>query len=263
MGLFDLPAPLFGSIDGVLASFMPPVLRLVCWGILAGWISMILYRLFSNQEKIGELKTLQKSQQKEIAAFDGEFAELIPLIRQTLALGLKQLGFALGPALLATVPVLFIIIWVAGEFGHVTPAAGSQVRISVEPANSDIQWSSTLDISRDETSSSAGDWLVNWPAQGQILTMSEGLKGEGRQTLLVLPLEHLIPVIHKKKWWNLLMANPLGYLPQDGTTDVVHIELPATVVIGAGPLWMRGWMFSFFSAFLLSSIGFKLLLRLD
>ena len=257
MGLFDLPAPLFDAIDGVFAMALPPVLRLVIWGIFAGWLTMVVYRLFSDQEKIGELKTQQKDQQKYIAEFDSEFAELMPLIRHTLALGFRQLGFALGPALLATVPVLFIVIWVAGEFGYETPATGSEVFLTVEPATSDVHWSSTTEVRISD-----GGWVVSWPAKGQLLTMSDD-----KQPLLVLPLENDIPIIHKKRWWNLLMANPLGYLPKDGKTDVIHIGLPEAVIIGSGSSWvrgwMRGWMFSFFVTFLLSSIGFKLLLRLD
>ena len=258
MGLFDFPAPLFCSIDGVLAMVMPPVLRLAIWGVLAGWLTMIVYRRFSNQEKIGALKALQKEQQKNIAEFDGEFLELLPPIRHTLALGFRQLGFAFGPALLATVPVLFIVIWVAGEFGYETPVAGSEVFLGIEPVSSEIHWSSATQVRSDE-----GGWVVTWPSQGQSLSMSEGTTGEGNPSILILPLEHDIPIIHKKKWWNLLMANPLGYLPKDGKTEVVHIGLPEAIIIAAGPAWMRGWMFSFFMAFLLSSIGFKLLLRLD
>ena len=252
MGLFDLPAPLFSVIDGVLAMLLPPVLRLAIWGILAGWVTMLVYRLFSAQEKMGALKAAQKAQQKVIAGFDGEFTELLPLIRATLALGFRQLGLALGPALLATVPVLFIIIWVAAEFGHATPAAGSAVLVSVEPAGSNLHWSAETEVKATENG-----WIINWPAQGQSLTLSDD-----RQALLVLPLGHAVPVIHKQRWWNLLMANPLGYLPQDGQTDVVRIDLPGKVIIAVGPAWMRGWIFSFFMAFLLSSIGFKLLLRL-
>jgi len=60
MGLFDLPAPLFSAFDGVLGMALPPVLRLVIWGILAGWLTMVVYRRLSNQEKIGELKAQQK-----------------------------------------------------------------------------------------------------------------------------------------------------------------------------------------------------------
>ncbi len=253
MGLFDLPAPLFAAIDGVLAMALPPLLRLMCWGILAGWLTMVVYRRLSNQEKIGELKAHQKAQQKKIAEFDGEFEQLMPLIRHTLALGFRQLGLALGPALLSTVPVLFLIVWVAGAFGNEAPAADSMVHLTAEPSNDDIHWSSITAVEI-----AADGWQVKWPGSGQSLTLTDG-----RQSLLTLPLEYNIPVIHKKKWWNLLMANPIGYLPDEGKTDVIHIGLPEQVIIGFGPNWMHGWMFSFFLTFLLSSLGFKLLLRID
>ena len=258
MGLFDIPAPVFGAIDGVLALAIPRVLRLIIWGIFAGWLTMVVYRVFSDQERIGELKAKQKNQQQDIAEFDGEFAELMPLIRHTLALGLRQLGLALGPALLATVPVLFIVIWVAGEFGYQTPTAGSEVLLIVEPATNEIHWLPTTDASIIKSTTNENGWLINWPSKEQSVTMVDD-----HQPILTLPLEYDIPVIHKKRWWNLLMANPLGYLPKDGKTDVVHINLPEAVIIDSGPDWIRGWMFSFFMAFLLSSIGFKLLLRLD
>ena len=253
MGLFDLPAPLFAAVDGVLGMALSPLLRLVFWGILAGWLTMVVYRRFSNQEKIGELKGQQKVQQKKIAEFDGEFEQLMPLIRHTLTLGFKQLGHALGPALLSTVPVLFLIVWVAGAFGNEAPAAGSMVHLSAEPTNEDIHWSSmtAVEIAED-------GFKVKWPGPGQSLTLTDG-----RQLLLTLPLNDNIPIIHKKQWWNLLMANPIGYLPDNGKTDTIHIDLPEQVIIGLGPNWMRGWMFSFFLTFLLSSLGAKFLLRID
>ena len=172
MGFFDFPAPLFGFVDGLLAMALPPVLRLAIWGTIAGWLTMVVYRFFSDQDKIGTLKALQKEQQKNMAEFDGEFSELLPLIRHTLTLGFRQLGLALGPALLATVPVLFIVIWVAGEFGYVTPVAGSEVYLSIEPASSEIHWSSIKQVGTNE-----GGWVINWPSQGQPLTMSEATMG--------------------------------------------------------------------------------------
>jgi len=252
MGLFDLPAPLFGTIDGVLATAIPAVARLVLWGILAGWVSMLVYRFFSNQEKIAVLKARQQQRQKEIAEFDGEFAALLPLISGTLRLGFRQLGLSLGPALLASLPALCIIIWVAGAFGYRMPLAGEELAVHAEPADNGIQWSSPAQARAAENG-----WSVTWPAEGQTQTLFDG-----QQALLVLPLKHAIPVIHKKRWWNLLMANPLGYLPPDGATDIIHIDLPEQHFLAWGPGWMRGWMFSFFLAFLLSSLAFKRLLRL-
>ena len=253
MGLFDLPAPLFAAMDSVLGMALPPALRLVIWGILAGWLTMIVYRRLSNQEKISELKAQQKVQQKKIAEFDGEFENLMPLIRHTLALGFRQLGLALGPALLSTVPVLFLIVWVAGAFDNEAPIAGSLVHFSAEPTNDNIHWSSITAIKVVEDG-----WQATWPDKGQTLTMSDG-----RQALVTLPLDVNISVIHKKKWWNHLLANPIGYLPSNGKTDIIHIDLPEQVIIGFGPRWIRGWMFTFFLAFLLSSLGFKFLLRID
>ena len=118
MGLFDLPTPLLGAIDQLLSPLLPAVIRLVMWGVLAGWLTMLIYRRLSNQKKIGDLRSEQKVQQKIISGFDGEFEELFPVIRHTLALGLRQLGLSLGPAVLATIPILFIIIWIAGAFGY-------------------------------------------------------------------------------------------------------------------------------------------------
>lgn len=251
MGLFDLPAPLFSFIDGVLAAFLPSMVRLVLWGILAGWISMLVYRLLSNQQKIAALKSLQQQQQKQIAEFDGEFAELLPLIRGTLALGFRQLGLALAPALLASLPALIIIVWVAGAFGYRAPLAGEEISLRAEPGSSGIHWSPPALAQATDNG-----WIVDWPADGQTLTLADG-----ERNLLVLPLGQAIPVIHKKRWWNLLMANPLGYLPPDGPADVVHIDLPEQQILGWGPGWMRGWVFSFFMAFLLASLVFKRLLR--
>ena len=127
------------------------------------------------------------------------------------------------------------------------------VHFGAEPSNNGIYWSSSTGIEVVEDG-----WQVKWPEEGQSLIMSDD-----RQPLLTLPLEDNIPIIHKKKWWNLLMANPIGYLPGDGKIDVINMDLPEQVIIGFGPGWMRGWMFSFFLTFLFSSVGFKFLLKID
>lgn len=58
-------------------------------------------------------------------------------------------------------------------------------------------------------------------------------------------------------------ANPLGYLPAGGGVETIHIALPARQYLGFGPGWLRGWMFSLFLTFLLSSVVFKFLLKID
>ena len=83
------------------------------------------------------------------------------------------------------------------------------------------------------------------------------------ETLAEFPAVKAIPVIHKKQWWNWLMANPIGYLPEDAPIDSLNIALPPQHFLGFGPGWLRGWMFSFFMTFLLASIAFKLILKID
>jgi len=254
MGLIDLPAPLFSSIDDVLALYVPAVLRLMLWGVLSGWLTMLLYGRFSNQESITRVKKQQKEQQKVMMDFEGEFDELLPLIRSTLGLGFRQLRLALGPALLASLPVLVIVVWVAGHFAYQTPAPADVISFTALPeVDERYRWSPPQ--ARDDSSSG---WLVEWPEESQSALLT--IDGE---PVLTLPLEQNIAVIHKQQWWNFLVANPLGYLPEDSTSEQISIDLPARQMLNFGPGWMRGWMFTYFLTFLLSSIGFKFVLRIE
>jgi len=256
MGLLDLPAPVFGAIDQFLGLILPAIHRLVLWGILSGWLTMVLYRRASNQDRIRQLKVEQKKQQKNISGFEGEFEELLPVIRHTLGLGFRQLGLSLGPALLATLPILLIIVWLAGEFGYRQPEAGDAVQIETQPpppVAATLEWSKPGLAENTEKG-----WTLTWPAAEQSISLLQ----DGR-ALFELPLDQSIPVIHKRQWWNWLVANPIGYLPPEAVIESVDIDLPQRRFLSFGPGWMRGWMFSFFTSFLLSSIAFKLALKID
>lgn len=253
MGLLDLPGPIFSAIDGALGAFLPAFPRLLLWGLFAGWLTMLLYRRISNQEKIGALKAEQKQQQQRIAEFDGEFTELMPLIRSTLGTGFRQLGLALGPALLATLPILFLVVWVAGRFGYEMPPPGATVTVKVTPADAPLRIEPPTAIAGDDSRRA-----IAWPRPGgQVVLLEDGTP------LLVLPPPEPVPVIHGKRWWNLLMANPIGYLPGDAAADLIELGLPEQQIIGFGAAWMRGWMFSFFGSFLLASLAFKFILKID
>ncbi len=253
MGLFDLAAPLLQAVDGAIGIVLPATARLVLWGVLAGWMTMVAYRRLSNQERIGELKREQKARQREISEFDGEMDELLPLIFSTLRLGIRQLGLAIGPALLATIPVLFLVAWVAGAFGYHQPAPGAQVSVTATPQEAALDWQPGLAATPAEEG-----WLLEWPGNGEVVTLAkDGI------ALLRLPAGRPVPVIHKKQWWNLLFGNPIGYLPEQSALEQIDIGLPPQQFIPVGPAWIRGWMFLFFGTFLLASIAFKFILRID
>lgn len=253
MGLFDLPAPILDAIDGVFAAALPPAARLVLWGVVAGWVTMLLYRSLSNQERIKELKQAQKRQQAAITAFDGEFDELLPLIRNTLSLGFRQLGLAIGPALLATVPVLFLLAFVSGEFGYRLPEPGQAVALTATPEDAGLHWRPA------GAATPAGEsWTLKWPAEDSPVSLELG-NGD----LLRFPLQAAVPVIHTRRWWNTLFANPLGYIPDGAELERLDIGLAPQQFVGFGPGWVRGWMFTFFGVFLVASLAFKLLMRID
>lgn len=252
MGLFDLLAPVLGAVDNVLSSFLPGGLRLALWGVLAGWLTMLLYRKLSRQEAIGELKARQKVLQEEIAKFDGEMSDLMPRIKDAFALGFKQLGLAIGPALLATIPILFIVVWVATQFVYKAPQPGAEIAATAEPGRGALQWSPNAAAQTSEDG-----WSVQWPAEGEEITL-----GAADGPVLTLSDEELHGVIHKKLWWNTLIGNPAGYLPADSSVEAVHVALPERSYLPFGPDWVRGWMFLFFGTFLLASIAFKFILRI-
>ena len=158
--------------------------------------------------------------------------------------------------MLASIPVLFLLVWVAGQFGFEQTAPGSRVTISIPDVHqppTEIAWNPS-----DHAVETREGWIVVWPASGKSVKMSQST-----HILLQLPTSEPIPIIHKKRWWNTLVANPIGYLPNDAPIDAIEIGLTPQVFLPFGPGWIRGWMFTFFLSFLLSSIAFKLLLKID
>jgi len=253
MGLFDLAAPVLAAVDHAFANLIPSGIRLALWGVLSGWLTMLLYRRFSRQEAIAELKAAQKKQQEDIARFEGEFNELMPMVKQAFSLGFRQLGLSFGPAVLATIPILFIVAWVATTFVYSAPVSGETLSVSAQPERGGLVWSDSANATVEE----AG-WSIKWPASAQSITLQDN-----GSDILALSDEQLFAVIHKRQWWNLLFGNPAGYLAKDQPTDIVRVELPQKRYLSFGPDWMRGWMFVFFGTFLLASIAFKFILKID
>ena len=75
MGFFDLPAPLFTALDGLLGG-LGAYPRLLFWAAFTGAISMFLYWLCSAQDKVGAAKERAIAARKAMAGYEGtEFDE--------------------------------------------------------------------------------------------------------------------------------------------------------------------------------------------
>ncbi|HEX7035799.1 MAG TPA: hypothetical protein VF210_08495 [Pseudomonadales bacterium] len=238
MGLLDLPAPLFERIDALLG-VLPALLRLLLWGSVGGAISMWLYGVLSPQERIARSKREQLEVRRRLDGFDGELAEAWPMIRRLLGLSLGHLGRVIGPALLAALPVILLLVWISNAYGYRFPER--------EPP--------PLQVQPEELRAA---WIASPEGPPQV-----EVRDSRRELLARVPVAVPVPVIEKRRWWNTLIGNPAGYLGADARVDRVSIELPRQQVIGFGPDWMRGWEVPFFAAVLVASLILKRALRLE
>jgi hypothetical protein len=101
-------------------------------------------------------------------------------------------------------------------------------------------------------------WTVPWPADDT----TAALVDDAGDVLLALPPGRASPVLHERQWWNALIANPAGYLPDGHPADVVHLDLPHREILPFGPGWMRGWAFPYFVLLIAGSLALKFVWRI-
>lgn len=244
MGLFDLPAPLFDWADRLMSSFASPAFRLVLWGLVAAALSMGLYWLFSPQDRLTDVKIRATKARSDLNGFDGDFAEAWPLMRSMLGLSFRQLGMTTLPAVLASVPVLALIVWLSTTYGYALPE--DQLKI-------DVQTTPIVDVSAEIRSPNATS--TNYPR----LVITDPAGDLVSDIALAVP----VPTIHKKQWWNMLFGNPLGYLPAEGDIEAIEIDLPEKDYLGFGPNWLRPWYVLFFTILVLGSLAIKVIGRIE
>jgi len=245
MGVFDLPAPAFAFVDQVMSSVASPTLRLVVWGLVAAVISMGLYWLFSPQDKLTDVKIRALKARQDLNAHDGDFDEAWPLMRSMLGLSFRQLGMTTMPALLASIPVLALIVWLSTAYGYALPDGPAAIDVQTTPTTA-----ASAEVKRANTAGSANHpRLVVTNDRGDLIT----------DIALAAP----VPTIHKKQWWNTLFGNPLGYLPDDGDIEAIQFQLPEKDYLGFGPTWLRPWYVLFFTVLVLGSLAIKFSMRIE
>lgn len=247
MGLLDLPAPLFAWVDGALAGLIPAPLRLTLWGVLAAAISMGLYLVLSPQRRIAQAKADARAARAALDRFDGEFGEAWPLIRSVLGTAFRQLALIAGPAILSSLPVLALLVWLSNAYGHAFPTNPADVTIRTVPQDLEAH----LEATPAAPAAAA-------PTPHQIV-----VRDRSGQVIDRVSWHAPVPTLHKREWWNLLLGNPAGYLPDHSPLQRLDLELPPQRYLSVGPDWLRPWYVPFFGVLLLASLAIKVVARIE
>lgn len=243
MGIFDTPAPLLAWVDHHAAMVLPAWLRLALWGGIGALVSMVLYRQLSAQDKIVRGKNELNQAKQRLNAFDGEFNEAWPLMRDMLNQALRQVMRVGWPAIVASLPLLFLLSWLSNTFGYAFPPAGTSLQIQTVPGQYEAVW-------------------VDPPAGNATDLPRIVVFDENHIQVAETQMQAPVPVIHKRQWWNGLFGNPVGYLPARAPVERIQAGLPRQQHLAFGPQWMRGWEFIFFVSLLVVSIILKKQLKI-
>jgi len=261
-GILDWPGVVLGLINEPLVAILPEPLVLAFWALVSSWLTMWVYRRFSNQEEMAALKPKVKAVQKKLSNYDGEFSGLMPLIRENFRLSGRHIMLALGPALLAGVPVLFVLVWISNAYGVTMPPAGTGIEVRAIPTESASpsgwQWHGAAAEAIELPDEPGRAWRLSWPGPASSATL---ITGRGEQ-VLELPPAHPAPVVHKRQWWNALIGNPAGYLPPASPAEAIDLDLPKKQMLPFGPGWMRGWEFLYFVLLVIGSLALKVVWRI-
>jgi hypothetical protein len=252
MALLDPALVALGTIDDGLAALLPALPRLVLWGAAAGAAAMAVYRLCSNQGRIrSQQQKVKQARGAMLAA--GPDASMLELSTANLKASFGLLGMVVLPGLVSALPVLLVLVWLAGAYGFTAPQPGAEVRIAATPADVGL----TVDPESAANTTADGILLI-WPADPAAVHIADS----SGTIVERLPGDPPIDVVAKRQWWNALLGNPAGYLPDTAAADAVTFELPRRELLGFGPGWLRGWEATFIASVLIASIAIKLVFRI-
>ena len=255
--LLDILNPVLAAADrGLQSVSVAPLWRIAIFAALGAMVSMKLFKKFSNQDALAALKQDIRQVQNDLVRSNDASRQLAQTVRQNLELTGRQLWLSFWPALLASVPLLFLLVFCSNQFGVHAAEAGSRVYVTpagLQGSPAEFNWHNV----NAQWDARKAAWTFYQPEAGQTAT----LFFDNREQFSLPPA---VPtrVLHKKQWWNLLVANPAGYLHDAAMFASVEFNTPTQVIINWGPGWMRGWLFAFMLFLVLFSVAFKILWKI-
>ena len=258
-GLLNLAFPALDALDaGLAAAALPAWARLALYGALSGAVTMAVYRLVSDQAGIRALKARSRELQGRLRGAGDDLALTMRLTRENLAVSFRLLLRSLWPALAASLPVVAVIAWLAASWALPPPAPGAPVTVTPVPAGAALA-AEPPGALLPAPAGGAGAAVLRWPAPDAPVALKDATGAVVYEGLGARPPA---ATLHKRVWWNALLGNPAGYLPDGAALEEVRLGLPGREVLGFGPGWARGYEFTYFAAVVAVSLLLKVLFRI-
>ena len=247
MGFFDILNPVFTGIETYLLSWIPAWARVALYGLGSGIVTMLLYAKVSNQDALTQGKSTSKEALSALRKLDpeAEFDVVLATMRKAIAAPLRQAKNAAIPALWASLPLIFVLVWLDNSYSYQAPPVGSSIQALTEPFVP-LQESDSVHRTEGQT------YSLTWPESGQI-----ELKRLTGDLIIFIPSSTHVPLIHKRKWWNILIGNPAGYLDESAPISSVEFTNTPRELIGFGPHWLRSWLVFYFAVLMAAAVAIK------
>lgn len=247
--------PIFNLLENTLLKYLSFPVRVGLWGALCGGAAMLVFYLASDQKKISTLKTKSKELRKKILSLDTEDSEVKRLIKENLSVSLKLLYKVLFPALLSTLPIIVIFLWMDVYYACKVPEAGDTVTVRVASNAEDITF---LPEDSFETAGPSVKMCIrdNPPPiklmhSGKMLYQGEPWRPPTRN------------IIHKK-YWNAVLKSEAGYLnPDISDVDLIEFGFHRNWILKDNQSWYSRWEFLFFLTLAISSLIIKLVFKIE
>jgi hypothetical protein len=256
MGLFDALTPALLSFDNLLEPYSNAFIRLSFWALISALVSSFVFKKLSNPKKISQLKTTLKTMQNQLNQHDGEFSELKELAIGTIKLSIKRMVMTFVPALLASLPMLFILTFLSNHYELQQPQLNDSIHLNIEWEQHNGQ--QLAQIQNNTVINSDASETVNWPALNNPIDLTNTANNT---SIMTFPFT-ISTIIHKKQWWNSLIGNPAGYLMDDSDINSIGFDFKQQQIIKFGPPWARSWLFIYFFMTFAFSIVFLFLFKI-
>jgi len=247
--------PIFNFVETTILSYLSFPIKVGIWGAVCGCAAMLVFYFSSDQTSISTLKKKAKKLRKKILDLDTEDSEAKKFIRENLSVSIKLLYKVLFPALLSTLPIIIVFLWMDVYYAFKMPEAGNAINIKVASGAENI---SGFPEGSFEISGASLKLRIQEHQQPIKLMYKGKMLYEGE------PWQPPTRSISHKKYWNALFKSEVGYLSPDiSDIDALEFGFQRNLIFKDNQGWYSRWEALFFLSLAISSLIIKLAFKIE